>query len=504
MPISGWHAFRMKNPDEFKKGSFITLKIGGDKTGILLISGRLKIGDTKLVEQSYRFSMDKFTVTQAKTWMKDHKKKYILFEEGRSTGKSINYEEIEFDGIIDVKDLTEYEDIAETKDCKIEYTIFNLEINEVKKLTIDDDEKGVFIGTIASQAKDLGNDVIDPTAFDETIADYKKNKQNIQLYYNHNIMDLPIGIISFDNIEQRYKDWLVKGELNLDTQKGREVYALMKQKALTDMSIGYIVTDADFKGSTRIIKNLVLREASIVGKGMNPKAKISSVKYFNINDEIENKAVPPFQDFPILKNTEGKPDTKYKWDGDAADKRIREFVGATDEPNERYKKVYMWFDPENQDNFGGYKLLYVDVIDNKLQVIPRAIFAITVLLKGGRGGIQISDNDRKTIINQINKYYDKMDLPSPFKTKNIEYLFNINNELKLVNKFDINDVEDINTKAKFNETLRKSGVFSNGACEFLASCFIRKQSKSVTDKNGNNTEKLISVLLEIKNILNNL
>ena len=361
MPISGWHAARIKSPDDFKDGSLITLKIGGNKTGILLISGKLKNGGKKLVEQSYRFSMDKFTADQAKAWLKDHKKKFILFEEGKKPEKSMNYDDIECGGEIDVKNLVDYEDITEEKSNEVEYKIFNLEVTEVKILNVGDDEKGVFVGAMASQAKDLGDDVIDSGAFDETIADYKKKKQNIQLYYNHNTMGLPIGIISFKNIEQDGKNWLVKGELNLDTQTGSEVYALMKQGALTDLSIGYIVTDAEFKGSTRIIKNLMLQEVSVVGKGMNPKAKINAVK------SIE------------------------------------------------------------QDN---------------------------------------------------------------------------NNELENVNKFDINYVKNISTKAEFNETLRKSGVFSNGACEFLASCFMPKQSKSVTDKNGNDAELL--VLLEIKNILKNL
>jgi len=355
MPYTGWHAARMRDPDDFIKDSFVTLKIGGDKTGINLISGKLKGGNGKLVEQAYRFSMDKFTPEQAKKWLKDHDKKPISFEPGVKPEKSFNYDAIEFDGEIEEKDLGDYEDVeAKNNVNEIEYKTFTLELSEVK-FKVDDDEKGVFIGAMASQAKDLGNDIIAPEAFDETLADYKKAKQNIQLYYNHQTMDLPIGIISFKNVAQDDKNWNVKGELNLNTQKGNEVYSLMKQGALTDLSIGYMVTDADFKGKTRIIKNLQLNEVSVVGKGMNPKAKINSVK---------------------------------------------------------------------------------------------------------------SDEQNTT-------------------------------------KFDISDVENIKTKAEFNETLRKSGSFSNAACEFLASCFAPKQSKSVDDK-GNNNEEIKTSLLEIKKILKNL
>ena len=354
MPYPGWHAARMRDPGDFIKDSFVTLKIGGDKTGVNLISGKLK-GKTTLTEQAYRFSMDKFTESQAKTWLKDHDKKPISFEPGVKPEKSFNYNDFEFDGVIEEKDLPNYDNnsIKEELSGEIEYKTFSLELSEVK-LKVNDDEKGVFVGAMASQSKDYMNDIIAPEAFDATLADYKDNEQNIQLYYNHQTMDLPLGIISFKNISQSGKSWNVKGELNLNTQKGKEVYELMKQGALTDLSIGYYATDVDFQGKVRIIKSLQLNEVSVVGKGMNKKAKITSFK--------------------------------------------------SDEQN--------------------------------------------------------------------------------------------------TNKFDVSDVENIKTKAEFNETLRKSGSFSNAACEFLASCFVPKQSKSVNDQ-GNNDEIKTS-LLEIKNILKNL
>jgi len=356
MPYTGWHAARIRDPGDFIKDSFVTLKIGGDKTGVNLISGKLK-GKTTLTEQAYRFSMDKFTESQAKTWLKDHDKKPISFEPGIKPEKSFNYNAFEFDGVIEEKDLPDYDNnsIKEELSGEIEYKTFSLELSEVK-LKVNDDEKGVFVGAMASQAKDYGNDIIAPEAFDATLADYKDNEQNVQLYYNHQTMDLPLGIISFKNIAQRGKNWNVKGELNLNTQKGKEVYELMKQGALTDLSIGYYATDVDFQGKVRIIKSLQLNEVSIVGKGMNKKAKITSVK-----------------------SEEQEQNTK---------------------------------------------------------------------------------------------------------------------------KFDISDVENVKTKAEFNETLRKSGSFSNAACEFLASCFVPKRSKSVNDQ-GNNGEIKTS-LLEIKNILKNL
>jgi len=41
-------------------------------------------------------------------------------------------------------------------------------------------------------------------------------------------------------------------------------------------------------------------------------------------------AVTSFQDLPLA-------DRDHDWDGDAAEKRVREWAGAEDEPNEKYR-----------------------------------------------------------------------------------------------------------------------------------------------------------------------
>ena len=57
-------------------------------------------------------------------------------------------------------------------------------------------------------------------------------------------------------------------------------------------------------------------------------------------------AVTSFQDF-------GLADADREWDGDAADKRVRKWAGAEDEPNQKYRDAYVWYDADNKDNFTG-------------------------------------------------------------------------------------------------------------------------------------------------------
>jgi len=175
-----------------------------------------------------------------------------------------------------------------------EYKSIPFEMFEVKTETKDDQEIGVFRGAFATQDKDLGGDVLASEAFDNTFNEYKKEKENIQLFYNHNINDFPLGIVPINSVEKQGKRWLIDGELNLATQSGRDTRALMKQGALTKLSFGYSVRDMDLrKDGTRFIKDVKLWEMSIVNQAMNPKAKINEVKDIPVeNETVEEEAIP--------------------------------------------------------------------------------------------------------------------------------------------------------------------------------------------------------------------
>ena len=55
-------------------------------------------------------------------------------------------------------------------------------------------------------------------------------------------------------------------------------------------------------------------------------------------------AVTSFQDFDLA-------DADREWDGDAADKRVRKWADAEDEPNQKYRDAHVWYDADNKDNF---------------------------------------------------------------------------------------------------------------------------------------------------------
>ncbi len=119
-------------------------------------------------------------------------------------------------------------------------------------------------------------------------------------------------------------------------------------------------------------------------------------------------SVTAFQDLPLA-------DRGREWDGDAAEKRLRRWADADDEPNEKYRDAHVWYDKENKDNFGAYKLLIADVVGGKLTAIPRGVMAAGAVMQGSRGGVDLPKADIDRVKSHLAKYYAKMEDTPPWE-----------------------------------------------------------------------------------------
>ena len=119
-------------------------------------------------------------------------------------------------------------------------------------------------------------------------------------------------------------------------------------------------------------------------------------------------AVTTFRDHPLA-------DRDHDWDGAGAEKRVRTFTGAEDEPNEAYRDAHVWYDAEKKQNFTAYKLLIADVVDDQLQVVPRGLFAAGNVMQGGRGGVDLPEKDVARVKSHLAKYYEKLGDAAPWE-----------------------------------------------------------------------------------------
>lgn len=174
------------------------------------------------------------------------------------------------------------------KDRAIEHKTFEIDVKEIT-------ETGSFEGYGAVFNNiDLGLDKIDTGAFKKTL----KEQKTFPLLWQHDSHE-PIGIFTAKEDENGL---FIKGQLNMEVGKAKEALALLRQKAVKGLSIGYSSIKHEYekiKGQMiRILKELKLYETSIVTFPMNPKAQVTGVKELdNIFEQIiENKNKDGFKE----------------------------------------------------------------------------------------------------------------------------------------------------------------------------------------------------------------
>lgn len=119
--------------------------------------------------------------------------------------------------------------------------------------------------------------------------------------------------------------------------------------------------------------------------------------------------VTPYQDLPLT-------DRERRWDGDAAEKRVRQWADATETPNEKYRDAHVWYDGDKKNNFTAYKLLIADVIDGKLTAVPRGVMAAAAVMDGSRGGVDLPKSDIDRVKSHLAKFYRKMGDTAPWQS----------------------------------------------------------------------------------------
>jgi hypothetical protein len=118
-------------------------------------------------------------------------------------------------------------------------------------------------------------------------------------------------------------------------------------------------------------------------------------------------AVTAFGDLPLA-------DRDREWSGDEAETRVRAWADAEEGPNDKYRDAHVWYDAENKENFGSYKLLIADVIDGRLTAVPRGIMAAGAVMQGSRGGVDLPADDIDRVKSHLAKYNAKMDDTPPW------------------------------------------------------------------------------------------
>lgn len=160
----------------------------------------------------------------------------------------------------------------------LKFKSFNFVVEDLKTIERDGQKLGIIKGYASTYGNvDRGGEMVVKGAFAKSLARYRETNRQIRMYAQHDRHSI-IGGYPIDKARDDDKGLYVEGEINLEVQKGFEMYQLAKQKVITDLSIGYSIIDADVENDVFMLKELELWEVSLVGEPMNAQATILEVK----------------------------------------------------------------------------------------------------------------------------------------------------------------------------------------------------------------------------------
>lgn len=103
------------------------------------------------------------------------------------------------------------------------------------------------------------------------------------------------------------------------------------------------------------------------------------------------------------------------WDWSGTDKldEIREHGGWKAVAN-----AHAWYDPSADEHDpphekGAYKLPHHELIGGELRVVWRGVVSAMTVINGARGGVDISDTDRRKVYEHLNRHYEEFDEEPP-------------------------------------------------------------------------------------------
>ncbi|MGP9725555.1 HK97 family phage prohead protease [Corynebacterium sp. AOP40-9SA-29] len=162
------------------------------------------------------------------------------------------------------------------------------EAMRVKDMTVqvkaDDTDGGGEFSAYASVFDNIDSygDVIRKGAFAKTLEDWESSGNTMPLLYGHNFSDPFSNIGSIIKAEEDDHGLKISAKIDLDNPTGAQVYRLLKEKRLSQMSFAFDVKEGGFAEADGTdvyeLRELTLYECSVVPIGANQETEILAVK----------------------------------------------------------------------------------------------------------------------------------------------------------------------------------------------------------------------------------
>lgn len=159
-------------------------------------------------------------------------------------------------------------------------------ILEIKSLKDSGEFEGY--GSTFGGEPDAYGDVIAKGAYTDSLQAHKAKGTMPKLFWQHDPHE-PIG--KWLDASEDNHGLLMRGQLNMGVQRGREAHALLKEGDIDGLSIGYRIKEYSVDTETGVwtLEKLDLVEVSIVSVGANENAVVQSVKAAKASHDLTEK-----------------------------------------------------------------------------------------------------------------------------------------------------------------------------------------------------------------------
>lgn len=283
-----------------------------------------------------------------------------------------------------------------------------------------DEEQHVFSAMASDDSMDRDGEVVVPDGWD-----LKAYRENPVILWSHNYWDPAIG--------QSLQEKIVKGEglkvrgrlSAAEYDFAALIWRLIAVKTLRAISVGFIIDEweeksDDYPDADLIFTKQTLLEYSVVNIGANANALIDAERQLGQGIEFM-KSLKDWDgqnigDKGVVTYVAGTADDSVSWDGDAAVASLRSWAGGPDKDDidwTRYRLGFGWYDADDTENFGAYKLPHHRSADGTFYTVWGGVAAAMGALLGARGGVDVPNEDKRGIYNHLSRHYKQFDKEPP-------------------------------------------------------------------------------------------
>jgi uncharacterized protein len=184
------------------------------------------------------------------------------------------------------------------------------DVVEFKAVPSEDESRGKFEAIVSVFGNvDLVGDRVVKGAFTKSIEKYRETGDPIPVIWSHDWGNphAHIGAASADSVMEVDRGLLVSGSLDLDNPFAAQVYRLMKERRVKEMSFAYnVIRERSAKDGANELVELDIIEVGPTLKGANPSTELLAVKSALEDAAAAEKAVQVKAGRVIAKSTESE------------------------------------------------------------------------------------------------------------------------------------------------------------------------------------------------------